>query len=898
MAGNDSDSGFFQKILNECSKIQQKPRRMSKKLNSSSKLEVKSSVNFSKMSKKFEIGQDIINILAQSTIPIVNLESDESTTNWPEPDPNDVITIDSTEDEQGDEATEAEAETAADYRPRFVIRHHGLRTEEQARRVEQARMARELESNKILAEEMTAMLDKQESDKNNNTTDGVESESSPSPTEYHSYESGSGKRSNEPEKSNISSVLNPAPKKYGRIKKSIFDKQLFKQNTKVYIKKLFFTNSELEDILVNGLNVKDWRPTFSKFSFAKINGLSSSGHRILMMSTDSESESNTGSDNENHSLGKISNSSEASEECNNPACTEHGRGDDESESETDSVESDLHLENNLVQDGEGNMYIAVTETQEESTISKLERMYHMKLKMLQASVRAALAEVDEVDENGEGTEGKTPASRIGQHPESKFPVIIRWHHGGFLNQNAPVDIPHLDDRSLNGNDTAGMTKKQIKNWLAYRTSVENEISETNRKELKQVATDLRDTFFKIVLRVLPDEAKEKKLRMILKKAIWDNLNHIARLPGMGEEIDKILRVRPWPEALTNKAMRRVYLIIAGYVQDIPEKWVYIRRDYKLEDEPHVDPNAGERVVKNSDVKVVSRSCIHTQNTENKCTHGAGADVRFKSLDESEEGGAPLHTSTPKQPEPEPDRYEYIIKSDGSVIKHDQILSRNRVAACNERIARIKAEIESRSKDVIESRKADLIRKIVAAQAASKKRKKRRQINAWAKVHITRQREASRKASRAKDKEENRADPKGKRYMPGLGDQTGSSETYESTSSDDSIPEANWERWPLGSTGKSTNRETTGNPVTVGNVDGTIGLRRSIRSAKWVDRSGNNRQPINPVAAGNLDGVTGPAWFQRSIVSIKDRLKSSERKEGCTCPGGECKWEGECFSPKE
>ena len=167
-----------------------------------------------------------------------------------------------------------------------------------------------------------------------------------------------------------------------------------------------------------------------------------------------------------------------------------------------------------------------------------------------------------------------------------------------------------------------------------------------------------------------------------------------------------------------------------------------------------------------------------------------------------------------------------------------------------------------------------------------------------KVHITRQREASRKASRAKDKEENRADPKGKRYMPGLGDQTGSSETYESTSSDDSIPEANWERWPLGSTGKSTNRETTGNPVTVGNVDGTIGLRRSIRSAKWVDRSGNNRQPINPVAAGNLDGVTGPAWFQKSIISIKDRLKSSERKEGCTCPGGECKWEGECFSPKE
>jgi hypothetical protein len=332
-------------------------------------------------------------------------------------------------------------------------------------------------------------------------------------------------------------------------------------------------------------------------------------------------------------------------------------------------------------------------------------------------------------------------------------------------------------------------------------------------------------------------------------------------PGMGEEVDKILRVRPWPEALSNNAMRRVYLILAGYVQDVPERWVYIRRDYKLEDEPHVDPKAGERVVKNSDVKVVSRSCIHTLNTtENKCTHGAGADIRFKSLDESNEGGNPMHTSTPKQSEP--DRYEYIRKSDGTVIKHDQIASRNRVAACIERIERIKAEIESRSKNVIESRKADLIRKIVAAQAASKKRKKRRQINAWAKIHVTRQRDACRKASRAKDKEENRADPKGKRYMPNLEGQSGSSETFESTSSDDSIPEANWDRWPLRSTAReSTDQATTTNPVAVGNVDGTIGLRRSIRS-------------------------------------IKNRLKSTERKEGCTCPSGECKWAGECFSPKE
>ena len=135
-----------------------------------------------------------------------------------------------------------------------------------------------------------------------------------------------------------------------------------------------------------------------------------------------------------------------------------------------------------------------------------------------------------------------------------------------------------------------------------------------------------------------------------------------------------------------------------------------------------------------------------------------------------------------------------------------------------------------------------------------------------KIYITyeakRQRDECRKASRAKDKEENRADPKGKRYMPNLEGRSGSSETYDSTGSDDSMPEANWDQYtrrPQRSTvQESTGQETTTNLVAVGNVDGAIGLRRSIRN----------------------------------------RLKSTERKEGCTCPRGECKWAGECFSPKE
>ena len=60
---------------------------------------------------------------------------------------------------------------------------------------------------------------------------------------------------------------------------------------------------------------------------------------------------------------------------------------------------------------------------------------------------------------------------------------------------------------------------------------------------------------------------------------------------------------------------------------------------------------------------------------------------------------------------------------GTIVSHDQIASRKRVAACVEKIRRIKAEIESRSKDVNKSRKADLIHRIKIAQVAAKKRKK-------------------------------------------------------------------------------------------------------------------------------------------------------------------------------
>ena len=67
-----------------------------------------------------------------------------------------------------------------------------------------------------------------------------------------------------------------------------------------------------------------------------------------------------------------------------------------------------------------------------------------------------------------------------------------------------------------------------------------------------------------------DSDKEKKLQFRLKKVLRDTLEHIARLPGMGTEVDEILKIHPWPTALTKDAMRRVYLLIAGYCRDVPE----------------------------------------------------------------------------------------------------------------------------------------------------------------------------------------------------------------------------------------------------------------------------------------------------------------------------------------
>ena len=158
-----------------------------------------------------------------------------------------------------------------------------------------------------------------------------------------------------------------------------------------------------------------------------------------------------------------------------------------------------------------------------------------------------------------------------------------------------------------------MSKRQIKGWLTYREGVEQEINNSNRIELKKVAKSLRNQMFDIIKNVLPDDDKDRKLRFWLKKKLRDTLEHIACLPGMDTEVNDILKIHPWPSALTKDAMRRVYLLIAGYCQDVPEKWVYIQRDYRLENKPEPEPGAGGLVVKNADVKVVKRPRKHTLN---------------------------------------------------------------------------------------------------------------------------------------------------------------------------------------------------------------------------------------------------------------------------------------------
>ena len=70
-------------------------------------------------------------------------------------------------------------------------------------------------------------------------------------------------------------------------------------------------------------------------------------------------------------------------------CDNHGNGDDSVDEETNSDSMDIG--DILVQDNKGDWHIVVTESAEQATIHKLERMSNLQLKMLETSVRQAQA---------------------------------------------------------------------------------------------------------------------------------------------------------------------------------------------------------------------------------------------------------------------------------------------------------------------------------------------------------------------------------------------------------------------------------------------------------------------------------------------------------------------------
>ena len=120
---------------------------------------------------------------------------------------------------------------------------------------------------------------------------------------------------------------------------------------------------------------------------------------------------------------------------------EHGRGNDDTSGE--ETESEMDIEKNLVQDNQGKWHICVTQSAEDATIHKLERMYHLQLRMLETSVKQAQADVDSLIKTvNQDEQGAT--ARVGETQSKqgkKYPVLIRWEHGGYLHQEELVNQP-------------------------------------------------------------------------------------------------------------------------------------------------------------------------------------------------------------------------------------------------------------------------------------------------------------------------------------------------------------------------------------------------------------------------------------------------------------------------
>ena len=293
------------------------------------------------------------------------------------------------------------------------------------------------------------------------------------------------------------------------------NQKIYSEQQKVSLKKIYFTKTETENILLYGLNIKNFVPTYARFSFGQVRGLTPTKSSDSEYVTESESESEGKNDTSNLLFNQTWSTSESETEssldsedkaimrermkkeviiisddssldsedmeflrentniedyikgrsswkcpelntntfcwiCNGDVGTkpgsdcdncEHGRGNDDTSGE--ETESEMDIEKNLVQDNQGKWHICVTQSAEDATIHKLERMYHLQLRMLETSVKQAQADVDSLIKTvNQDEQGAT--ARVGETQSKqgkKYPVLIRWEHGGYLHQEELVNQP-------------------------------------------------------------------------------------------------------------------------------------------------------------------------------------------------------------------------------------------------------------------------------------------------------------------------------------------------------------------------------------------------------------------------------------------------------------------------
>ena len=77
------------------------------------------------------------------------------------------------------------------------------------------------------------------------------------------------------------------------------NQKIYSEQQKVSLKKIYFTKTETENILLYGLNIKNFVPTYARFSFGQVRGLTPTKSSDSEYVTESESESEGKNDTSN-----------------------------------------------------------------------------------------------------------------------------------------------------------------------------------------------------------------------------------------------------------------------------------------------------------------------------------------------------------------------------------------------------------------------------------------------------------------------------------------------------------------------------------------------------------------------------------------------------------------------